>query len=103
MPFQVLLESNVERGNSCSMKVPDPPLGPEPQTGVELPFRAPTGGNPQRDREQVGSDRAANGRNVAFLSLSSDNSIKNHFYSLLRRSLRKLNAVIQQEHIKDVK
>lgn len=33
----------------------------------------------------------------------SDNSIKNHFYSLLRRALRKLNSVLQREHIREIK
>lgn len=33
----------------------------------------------------------------------SDNSIKNHFYSLLRRALRKLNTIMVREHYKDIK
>jgi len=33
----------------------------------------------------------------------SDNAVKNHFYSLLRRALRKLNIVISREFPKEIK
>lgn len=51
----------------------------------------------------MGYHRTQNGWNVFFPTFRSDNSIKNHFYSLLRRSLRKLNGVLQREHIKEIK
>ena len=51
----------------------------------------------------MGSHRAEDGRHVTITPRSSDNSIKNHFYSLLRRALRKLNSVLQREHIREIK
>lgn len=46
---------------------------------------------------------SSDGRNVNSHLPSSDNAIKNHFYSLMRRALRKLNIVIAQEFPKEVK
>ena len=37
---------------------------------------------------------------VLYNSYRSDNSVKNHFYSMLRKSLRKINKVIQDEFCK---
>jgi hypothetical protein len=42
----------------------------------------------------VVANRPRNPRQVSLSSFRSDNCIKNHFYSKLRKVLRKLNAVI---------
>jgi len=42
----------------------------------------------------MGGDRAGHTRQVIPSSCRSDNCIKNHFYSKLRKVLRKLNAAI---------
>jgi myb proto-oncogene protein len=35
--------------------------------------------------------------------LRTDNSVKNHFFSRLRKSLRKLNKVIQDKYKKEIR
>lgn len=35
--------------------------------------------------------------------LSTDNTIKNHFYSRLRKSLRRLNQIIQERYKKSLR
>jgi len=37
------------------------------------------------------------------LSCRTDNTVKNHFYSRLRKSLRKINKVIQEKYKKEVR
>lgn len=40
------------------------------------------------------TDRAGNTRQVPLLTRRADNFIKNHFYSKLRKVLRKLNSIV---------
>lgn len=42
-------------------------------------------------------------RQVPFHSLRSDNCVKNHFYSKLRKALRKINRVVQTNYKKELK
>ncbi len=36
-------------------------------------------------------------------SCRTDNTVKNHFYSRLRKSLRKINKVVQEKYKKEVR
>lgn len=47
------------------------------------------------------SDCTAHPRPVSYELFRSDNCVKNHFYSRLRKSLRKLNKVIVEQFCKD--
>jgi hypothetical protein len=51
----------------------------------------------------MGSHRFAPLRQVPSLTCRSDNAVKNHFYALLRKALRKINSVIQKHHKKEYK
>jgi len=42
-------------------------------------------------------------REVFYSLFRSDNCVKNHFYSLLRKALRKMNKVVMQEFRKELK
>lgn len=51
----------------------------------------------------MGGHRQAAGRQVTLFPLRSDNCVKNHFYSRLRRALKRINATVQQQNRKDLK
>lgn len=51
------------------------------------------GTSPQRERQQVGLDRQRAGEVILKL-FRSDNDVKNHFHSKLRRAIRKINLLI---------
>jgi hypothetical protein len=51
----------------------------------------------------VGSHWLSTRRTVPLTLNSSDNAVKNHFYALLRKALRKINAVIHQLFKKEYK
>lgn len=42
-------------------------------------------------------------RQVPTPTCRSDNAVKNHFYALLRKALRKINSVIQKQYKKEFK
>lgn len=51
----------------------------------------------QSDRQQVGNDSSTSSQEVkTFIKqFRTDNCVKNHFYSKLRKLLRRLNKIIQ--------
>jgi len=51
----------------------------------------------------MGHHRSTAQQQVTLPSYRTDNSVKNHFYSRLRRALRKLNKVITVDYSKDLK
>lgn len=51
----------------------------------------------------MGSDRQQSWIEVTANLLRSDNSVKNHFYSRLRKGLRKVNLAIKSEVRKEMK
>jgi hypothetical protein len=58
-------------------------------------------------RQPLEGDFSATERPVNVSERSTDNNIKNHFYSTLRRSLRRLNKVIGEKnstlHMREIK
>lgn len=55
------------------------------------------------DREQVGHHCSEAARKVVLLLFRTDNSVKNHFYSRMRKAIRKLNKTMYQNFKKDYK
>jgi hypothetical protein len=51
----------------------------------------------------MGSHRLSPLRQVPPNTCRSDNAVKNHFYALLRKTLRKINSVIQKQFKKEYK
>jgi peptidase E len=45
----------------------------------------------------MGSNWQSARRQVIFVPFRTDNEVKNHFYSILRKALRKINRVIVDE------
>lgn len=51
----------------------------------------------------MGHHRLQTRRQVPSSLSRSDNCVKNHFYSLLRKALRKLNRIIQEHYRREIK
>lgn len=52
----------------------------------------------------MGGDQSAAGRGqVGLDACRTDNSVKNHFFSKLRKSLRRLNRIIQDDYKKQIR
>lgn len=53
----------------------------------------------------MGSDQSKVMHQQVYILFScrTDNTVKNHFYSRLRKSLRKINKVIQEKYKKEVR
>jgi hypothetical protein len=68
---------------------------------VAAPLVAPPVPAPRGDRQQVVGYRTENPWQVHPSLRRSDNCVKNHFYSKLRKAVRKLNKVIQDHFDSD--
>ena len=77
-----------------TMQIREPHQPGNSQGRVDCRGGAKVGAAARWDRKQMVGDRAGHTRQVIPSPCRSDNCIKNHFYSKLRKVLRKLNAVI---------
>ena len=44
----------------------------------------------------MGDHRSKTGRKVNLMKLRTDNGVKNHFFAKLRKSMRRINKIIQE-------
>lgn len=85
------LASNAARGTSHAIQVVQPSQPWNQQQLLESAGWAATLRGPQASRQQVEGHLQIICRQVLPLLCRTDNSIKNHFYSTIRRCLRRIN------------
>lgn len=78
------------------VKIPQSPGQQHQSPEVDTSVGEPAAGTPQLPRQLLGRDHPHPQGQVRPLPLRSENSVKNQFYSILRRGLRKVNKVIRE-------
>lgn len=84
---------SAEKGNHLLIQVPESPQQKSKARPMDCRWRPHPFTPPQWKRQQVGIDRQSL-RKVPFRPNRSDNAVKNHYHSKLRKALRKINCLL---------
>lgn len=95
-------QSNVETGISQTIKVSAVFRSPC-LIGLDAWRIIKIVSTPWQNRQQMGRHRSLISRKVLFHQLRTDNIVKNHFYSKLRKSMRRMNKIINKNFKKEFK
>lgn len=96
-------ENNAKKGNCLTIQIHLSYRHFTIQVQLDARRRTKAHRTAQWTRKQMGHHWTTNRRQVTLILSRTDNSVKNHFYSLLRKALRKVNIALQQSFRTDIK
>ena len=102
-PSKAGMANSVVKGTKQIIQVSQPPRSKHQQLGMDPTGVGITLSSPGLVRKQMGSHRQQTPRKVHCTLERSDNCLKNHFYSKLRKGLRKINKKIHKYLKRDYK